>query len=65
MAHATWCGVRRGVRVSVVCHARLPEPVDRAADAPAGGNCDRRAVEASVVKHTLPQGVPGACDTTI
>ena len=53
------------MRVSVVCHARLPEPVDRAADAPAGGNCDRRAVEASVVKHTLPQGVPGACDTTI
>ena len=58
MVHATWCGVRHGVRVGVACDACLPEPVDRAADASAGENCGRRAVQASMVERTLPQAFP-------
>ena len=58
MVRAAWCGVMRGVRVSVACRARLPEPVNRAADAPADGNCGKRAVQAPVVEHTSPPAFP-------
>ena len=58
MVHAAWCGVMHGVRVSVACRARLPEPVDRAADAPADENCGKRAVQAPVEERTLPQAFP-------
>ena len=36
----------------------LPEFVDRAAVAPADGNCGKRAVQAPVVEHTSPPAFP-------
>ena len=46
------------MRVGVACDARLPDPVDRAAAAPARENCGKRAVQAQVQEVTPPQAFP-------
>ena len=56
MVHSAWCVCECGAGCSV--GARLPEFVDRAAVAPADGNCGKRAAQAPVEEQTSPPAFP-------